>query len=149
MNRGFMLVLQWGGIILSITLVVTQTAAAMPPANFTGNEAAQAQQSTPAAPVPSDVVNAKRVFLENASSSPATYTRFVAALTAWGRYMLVGSPAEADVIFAFHDDPLSVVMIEPSTQVVLTTVSASYVPPRRDQDQEATPRGSPAHGLPS
>jgi hypothetical protein len=76
--------------------------------------------------------------MENASGSPETYTRFVATLTAWGRYTLVNSPTEADVIFAFHDEPLSVVMIEPSAQVVLTTVSASYVPPQRDRDKEAT-----------
>jgi hypothetical protein len=54
---------------------------------------------------------------------------------------LVNSPAEADVVFAFHDEPLSVAMIEPSTQVVLTIISASYVPSRRDQDQEVTLAG--------
>jgi hypothetical protein len=121
-----------------MTLVATQTAAAMSPAILTSAEAAPMQQIAPAAPAPSDVVNAKRVFVENASGSPEIYSRFVADLAAWGRYTLVNSPAEADVVFAFHDEPLSVAIIEPSTQVVFTTVSASYVPSRRDPDQEAT-----------
>lgn len=138
MNRRFMRVLRCGVFILLAALVGTQTAAAMPPPILTRAEAQPLQQAAPAAPAPSDVVNAKRVFVENASGSPEIYSRFVGELTAWGRHTLVNSPAEADVVFAFHEEPLSVVMTEPSTPVILTTVSASYVSPQRDPDKEAT-----------
>jgi hypothetical protein len=84
------------------------------------------------------VLHAKRIFVENEGASPAIYTRFVAALNAWGRYALVNSAAQADVIFKVHDEPLSVVIVAPSSGVVLATVSAQYVPPQRDPDEEAT-----------
>ncbi|MGA7155279.1 MAG: hypothetical protein WBY53_00435 [Acidobacteriaceae bacterium] len=131
-------VLRSVGVALCVVLFVTQSAEAMPVLLAGSSANMPRQQVAPAAPVPSDVLNAKKVFVGNAGSSPELYSRFVADLTACGRYTLVGSPAQADLVFEFHDEPLSVVMVEPSTQVVLTTVTAPYVPPQRDQDQEAT-----------
>lgn len=137
MNRFLMRLVECGLFTLVIAFVATQTAAALPAVNLAGAEAGKAQEVV-SPPAPSDVVNAKKVFVEDEGASPETYSRFVAALSAWGRYTLVRSPSEANVIFAFHDEPLSVTVIEPSTQVVVTTVSAPYVPLRRDQNQEAT-----------
>lgn len=123
-------------VSVALAIVLTQTAVAMPASN--GAETTQAPQAAPPPPAPSDVLNAKKIFVGNEGASAEIYTRFVAELNAWGRYTVVGSPAQADVIFELREDPLSVVMIEPSSKVVLTTVSASYVPPQRDQDTEET-----------
>ena len=66
---------------------------------------------TPAtAPVPADVFSAKTIFLANGGEDEfvdqgeaigipqQTYDRVYAALTAWGRYKVVGSPAKADLV---------------------------------------------------
>jgi hypothetical protein len=64
---------------------------------------------TPAAPLPSQILAAKKVFIANAgggfdkemwTGEPSrTYNEFYAAIGTWGRYELVGSPAEADLVF--------------------------------------------------
>lgn len=41
------------------------------------------------------------------------------------------------MVFEFHNQPVSVVMEEPSTGVVLWTVNAPYVRPSRDADRMA------------
>jgi hypothetical protein len=66
----------------------------------------------PPAPVPPQIVAAKRAFISNAgidAQSLATFKRagepdepyneFYAAAKSWGRYELVSSPADADLIF--------------------------------------------------
>jgi hypothetical protein len=78
--------------------------------------AANAQVAqTIAAPVPSQILLAKRMFIANAGSETygsetyfrltrydggpdRFYNQFYAAMKAWGRYELTGSPAEADVV---------------------------------------------------
>jgi hypothetical protein len=67
-----------------------------------------AQTAVPAAPLPSQILNAKKVFISNAGglldlsmvSGDRTreYNEFYAAIQGWGRYQLVGSPAEADLV---------------------------------------------------
>ena len=62
----------------------------------------------PAAPIPQQILAAKTVFISNAggmldlnvvSGDPRRdYNQFYAAMQAWGRYSLVGSPAEADMV---------------------------------------------------
>ena len=62
--------------------------------------------SAPAAPVPSAILTAKKVFISNATGEmvlPAgdpdmTYNEFYAAMKSWGRYELVSSPADADMV---------------------------------------------------
>jgi hypothetical protein len=126
------------GLLVSLAVLLTQTAVAMPASNGAGVGAVQVPQDAPPPPAPSDVLNAKRIFVENTGSSSEMYTRFIAALNAWGRYTVVSSSTQADLIFELRDEPLSVVMVQPSSKVVLSTVSASYVPPERDQDKEET-----------
>jgi hypothetical protein len=63
---------------------------------------------TPAAPLPSQILTAKKVFISNAgglldlnivSGDPRRdYNEFYAAMQTWGHYSLVGSPAEADLV---------------------------------------------------
>jgi hypothetical protein len=61
----------------------------------------------PAAPVPSTIFTAKKVFISDATGEMAlppgnpdmTYNEFYAAMKSWGRYTLVSSPADADIVF--------------------------------------------------
>jgi hypothetical protein len=125
-------------LITASAIVLAQTAVTLPMYGQVGSGGGQAVQAAPAPPAPSDLLKAKKIFVGNEGASPEIYTRFVAELNAWGRYTLVDSPAQADVIFGLREEPLSVLVLEPSSKIVLTTVSASYVPVERDQDKEAT-----------
>jgi hypothetical protein len=64
------------------------------------------------APAPSQIATAKKVFVSNAGSDAIAadslrragdpnlpYSRLVAALKSWGKYELVTSPADADLVF--------------------------------------------------
>ena len=66
----------------------------------------RAQQTTPAAPVPSQIQQAQTIFLTNSGSDPnfpidatKAYNDIYAALETWGRYKLVNSPDQADLVF--------------------------------------------------
>lgn len=78
---------------------------------FTGFVRAQAKQAEPA-PIPTQISSAKRVFVANAGSDAPgfveelfsggpdrAYNQFYAAMKSSGGYELVGSPAEADLLF--------------------------------------------------
>ena len=103
--------------------------------------ALQAQTAdAPAAPLPSQILTAKKVFISNAgndfdsslwSGGPdRAYNEFYACIKSWGRYELVGVPGDADMILEFSliGTPLPnalfrVVLLDPKTHVVLWTVS--------------------------
>ncbi|MBS1859256.1 MAG: hypothetical protein JST11_28030 [Acidobacteria bacterium] len=69
--------------------------------------------SAPRAPVPTQIVNGKKVFVANAGqdsyaihrivifggSPDRVYNEFYAALKEWGKYELVTAPADADLVF--------------------------------------------------
>jgi hypothetical protein len=66
----------------------------------------RAQQTTPAAPVPAQIQQAQTIFLTNSGSDPnfpidatKAYNDIYAALQTWGRYKLVNSPDQADLVF--------------------------------------------------
>ncbi|HXY23134.1 MAG TPA: hypothetical protein VEI73_00660 [Candidatus Acidoferrum sp.] len=67
--------------------------------------AQQSKQTTPA-PVPALIEEAKKVFIANGGGDESLYSggpdrlynEFYAAMKSWGRYELVGSPAEADLV---------------------------------------------------
>jgi hypothetical protein len=72
--------------------------------------AAQPSRPVPAGPVPVQIPSAKKVFVANAGGeqpasddaqfsgdSDRTYNQFYAAMKTWGRYELVGAPADADL----------------------------------------------------
>jgi hypothetical protein len=74
--------------------------------------AAEQAKPAPAAPVPAQILVAKKVFVANAGSEQPwyddaqfsggpdrAYNQLYAALKSWGRYELVGSPADADLLF--------------------------------------------------
>jgi hypothetical protein len=68
--------------------------------------------AAPSAPIPAQIVPAKKVFISYSGGEERwyedpvftggldrTYNEFYAAIKTWGRYELVGSPSEADLIF--------------------------------------------------
>ncbi len=74
--------------------------------------AAQKQQPAPAAPVPTQILAAKRIFIANAggddhsydealfNGGPArSYNQFYAAMKTWGHFELVTAPGDADLVF--------------------------------------------------
>lgn len=81
----------------------------------TAVQSAPIEQSSPATPPPGSavpvqqIVSAHRVFLSNAGSDPnfpidptTSYNDVSAALQSWGRFQLVNSPEQADLIFQLH-----------------------------------------------
>ena len=73
---------------------------------------AQEQKPLISAPIPPQIVSAKRVFISNAGTTLASlyafkqlggadrpYNQFYQAMKTWGRYELAPSPAEADLVF--------------------------------------------------
>ena len=59
---------------------------------------ASKKKIVPVAPLPSAVTDAKKAFVTNAGGSPLAFDEFYAQVKQWGRYELVGSPSEADII---------------------------------------------------
>ena len=73
---------------------------------------AQKSKQVPPAPIPSPILSAKKVFIANGGGDESLfdspqysrgpdrlYNEFYAEMKSWGRYELVGSPAEADLVF--------------------------------------------------
>lgn len=75
---------------------------------------AQAQQNPPAAPIPPAILSAKTAFISKASGASfqhsvaddLAYNEFYAALQNLGRYQLVSSPGEADLVIEIRFDYL-------------------------------------------
>ncbi len=111
-------------------------------------QAASAQQSkeTAPAPVPAQIAAAQKIFISNAGGASLEavidetvfnggpdrpYNEFYAAMKSWGRYEVVSSPAEADLVFeiswALTDTglrlpvlgQLRLVIIDPKTRITL------------------------------
>ena len=106
------------------------------------------QGSVPPAPVPPQILSAKKVFISNvpgerfyyprnAEDDPyRPYNQFYASMKSWGYYELVTAPADADLIFEIklsgrpvltnatiqapvHEVYLEAIVRDPKTQVVL------------------------------
>ena len=74
--------------------------------------AAQQKKPTSPAPIPAQVLTAKKVFIANGGGDESryeeasysggpdrTYNEFYAAMKTWGRYELVAAPGDADLVF--------------------------------------------------
>lgn len=59
---------------------------------------AKSKKDIPQAPLPAVITNAKKVFLANGGGSNLAYDTFYADMKQWGKYQIVGSPEEADLI---------------------------------------------------
>jgi hypothetical protein len=103
-------------------------------------------QTSPAAPVPSQISSAKRVFVSNAGvdypwasyikdctgSPDGFYNEFYTALKNWDRYELSQVPGDADLIFQIRvaapsrggsDPELKLKISDPKTHAILWTLS--------------------------
>lgn len=56
------------------------------------------KKDVPVAPLPQAIVNAKKIFLSNGGGSNLAYDAFYSGMKNWGKYEIVGSPEEADLI---------------------------------------------------
>ncbi len=67
---------------------------------------AKNKKDIPQAPLPTAVVNAHKVFLTNGGGSQLAYDAFYSAMKEWGKYQIVGSPEEADLVIelTYHVD---------------------------------------------
>jgi hypothetical protein len=59
---------------------------------------ARNRKDVPLAPLPTVVVNAKSVFLSNGGGSDLAYDTFYSEMKKWGKYQIMGSPEEADLV---------------------------------------------------
>ena len=103
------------------------------------------QAQAPAAPLPSQILTAKKVFISNAGveyetglwkgGSAQPYNELYAAIKAGGQYEIVAAPADADLVFQINlADPVSrlkssvespqieLLLLDPKTHIVLWTL---------------------------
>jgi hypothetical protein len=59
---------------------------------------AKNKKDIPPAPLPTAVVNAHKIFITNGGGSELAYDSFYSAMKDWGKYEVVGSPEEADLV---------------------------------------------------
>ncbi|MFY9673184.1 MAG: hypothetical protein WB817_10470 [Terriglobales bacterium] len=112
------------GLCFAFTVLVTSTPVLI----------AQNAKTAPPGPVPPQIATAKKIFIANAPGDivPAAiggnyrpYDQFYAGVKSWGKYELVSSPADADLIFEISmrlspDEPLlNLVITDPKTRVPL------------------------------
>lgn len=69
---------------------------------------AKTRKDVPAAPLPEAIARAHKVFLSNGGGSDLAYDAFYAEMKRWGRYQIVGSPDDAELIveLSYHVDDL-------------------------------------------
>lgn len=101
---------------------------------------AQQQQDVTQTPVPEQLLSAHKIFIANAPGDISTtdlmkmydgvnqpYSEFYTSIRNWGKFVLVSSPSEADLIFAFsYTSPIHyvgnqarLVILDPKTPVPL------------------------------
>jgi hypothetical protein len=97
---------------------------------------AEQPPAAPPAPLPAQIIAAKKVFVSNGGEDQwldfdpkhdptLTYNEFYADMKSWGKYELVSSPADADVVFeirlASRDATLQLrlLILDPKTHVAL------------------------------
>ncbi len=79
--------------------------------------AQQSKRTVPSAPIPTQILTAKKIFISNeggetnvnlgdvgvyGAGPTDSYNQFYAAMKDWGKYEIVSAPADADLIFAIR-----------------------------------------------
>jgi hypothetical protein len=111
----------------------------------------------PAAPVPSQILTAKRVFISNAGvGTEWIFNEFYAGIKSWGRYDLVAAPADADLVLeislssqitgvggskesgcnSFSVTRLKLVLLDTKTRIALWTFTENIQPYARQKTGE-------------
>jgi hypothetical protein len=88
--------------------------------------------AAPSAPIPSQILTAKKVFISNANgffnsgywngTTDRPYNEFYAAIKSWGRYELVSTPGESDMVLQISIDStpqFELVLLDPKTHIIL------------------------------
>ena len=104
-----------------------------------------AEQTAIAAPVPAQILSAKKVFISNAGTDSMSmavfkragdpdqpYNQFYAAMKSWGKYEIVSAPADADLIFEIRfTAPVgqygSISIAEPQLGLTLRDVKTHFI----------------------
>jgi hypothetical protein len=102
---------------------------------------AAAQQQPVAAPIPPAILSAKTVFISKSSgyslvpmvTGDQPYNEFYAAMKAWGRYQIVSSPSDADLIIEIRlecisgpcYEALEATILDPKTHTILWVCTQS------------------------
>jgi len=103
--------------------------------------AAKKVPDPPTAPIPTQVLTGKKVFISNSESTAdiifgvpnLTYNVLYDHMKNWGKYELVPVPADADLIFNINyvillNQQLRLVVFDPKTHAVLWTFAESVEP---------------------
>jgi hypothetical protein len=103
---------------------------------------AEAPGTVAPAPIPTQILAAKKIFVANSAGSAYpyrgslsfsvndAYDAFYAALSKTARFQLVNSPADADLVFDLFSEPgvVAVRILDPRTNVTLWIVRQSAEP---------------------
>jgi hypothetical protein len=82
-------------------------------AAFGPGVAAQKAGDPAAAPIPAQIVSAKKIFIANGNGAPVldvenlAYNEFYAQMQSWGRYQLVSNPSDAELVFEIRPEVIS------------------------------------------
>jgi hypothetical protein len=118
----------------ALVLITWATIASNPP--LIGEE----PPAPPQAPVPTQILAAKKVFISNGGEDTwlnydpkhdptLTYNEFYADIRSWGKYELVSSPTDADVVFKIHlvvqehATRLQLLILDPKSHITLWTLN--------------------------
>ncbi len=63
-----------------------------------GSGYAKTRKDIPPAPLPTAIINAHKAFVSNGGGSDLAFDAFYQAIKSWGKFQLVGSPDDADII---------------------------------------------------
>lgn len=123
-------------ILSNITIVSPKLMAEEPP-------------GPPAAPLSAQITAAKKVFISNGGEDTwldfdpkhdpnLTYNEFYADMKSWGKYELVSSPADSDVVFEIHlaaeerVPTLQLRIVDPKSHILLWPINQRAGPAARD-----------------
>jgi hypothetical protein len=91
-------------------------------------------QTEPAAPIPTQILTAKKIFISNGGEEPYSnakgraYDQFYAAMKKFGRYEIVGSPSESDVVFEIRATVHS--QVSSGNTVLITYLNLAILDPK-------------------
>jgi hypothetical protein len=113
--------------------------------------------AAPAAPLPTQILTAKKVFIANGGGGfdkkmwdgepNRAYNEFYAAIKSWGRYQIVGTPAEADLVlqisiasspragFVISCPQIRLALLDPKTNTVLWALDEFLPTPTKEREK--------------
>ncbi len=110
---------------------------------------AEEPPAPPPAPVPIQILAAKTIFVSNGGEDTwldydpkhdpsLTYNEFYADMKSWGKYELVSTPTDADVVFEIHlllqerSPQLRLLILDPKSHITLWTLNQVAIGANRD-----------------